>query len=56
MRRGVETVAAGRKDRPYGTFTSYVAYDRTALTLFTDKVASKTGLSRTNSAYSDPAP
>jgi nucleoside-diphosphate-sugar epimerase len=28
MRRGVETVAAGRKDRPYGTFTSYVALDR----------------------------
>ena len=29
MRRGVETVAAGRKDRPFGTFTSYVAFDRT---------------------------
>ena len=29
MRRGVETVAAGRKDRPYGTFTSYVTVDRT---------------------------
>jgi nucleoside-diphosphate-sugar epimerase len=29
MRRGVETIAAGRKDRPYGTFTSYVAFDRT---------------------------
>jgi nucleoside-diphosphate-sugar epimerase len=29
MRRGVETVAAGRQDRPYGTFTSYVAFDRT---------------------------
>lgn len=29
MRRGVETIAAGRKDRPYGTFTSYVALDRT---------------------------
>ena len=28
MRRGVETVAAGRTDRPYGTFTSYVAFDR----------------------------
>ena len=28
MRRGVETVAAGRKERPYGTFTSYVAFDR----------------------------
>ena len=28
MRRGVETIAAGRKDRPYGTFTSYVAVDR----------------------------
>ncbi len=29
MRRGVETVAAGRRERPYGTFTSYVAFDRT---------------------------
>lgn len=29
MRRGVETIAAGRKERPYGTFTSYVAFDRT---------------------------
>jgi nucleoside-diphosphate-sugar epimerase len=29
MRRGVETVAAGRKPRPYGTFTSYVVVDRT---------------------------
>ena len=29
MRRGVETISAGRKDRPYGTFTSYVALDRT---------------------------
>jgi nucleoside-diphosphate-sugar epimerase len=28
MRRGVETIAAGRKDRPYGTFTSYIAVDR----------------------------
>lgn len=28
MRRGVETIAAGRKDRPYGVFTSYVAVDR----------------------------
>ncbi len=28
MRRGVETVAAGRSPRPYGTFTSYVALDR----------------------------
>jgi nucleoside-diphosphate-sugar epimerase len=28
MRRGVETIAAGRKDRPYGTFTSYVVCDR----------------------------
>src|SRR5450759_1308826 len=28
MRRGVETIAAGRKDRPYGTFTSYVTVDR----------------------------
>jgi nucleoside-diphosphate-sugar epimerase len=29
MRRGVETVAAGRKERPYGVFTTYVAFDRT---------------------------
>ena len=29
MRRGVETVAAGRKERPYGTFTSYITFDRT---------------------------
>jgi nucleoside-diphosphate-sugar epimerase len=29
MRRGVETMAAGRTPRPYGTFTSYVAFDRT---------------------------
>ena len=29
MRRGVETIAVGRKDRAYGTFTSYVAFDRT---------------------------
>ena len=29
MRRGVETIAAGRKERPYGTFTSYVSFDRT---------------------------
>ena len=29
MRRGIETIAAGRKERPYGTFTSYVAFDRT---------------------------
>ncbi len=29
MRRGVETIAGGRKERPYGTFTSYVAFDRT---------------------------
>jgi nucleoside-diphosphate-sugar epimerase len=28
MRRGVETIAAGRKERPYGTFTSYIAFDR----------------------------
>jgi nucleoside-diphosphate-sugar epimerase len=28
MRRGVETIAAGRKDRPYGTFTSYLPFDR----------------------------
>ena len=31
MRRGVETIAAGRKDRPYGTFTSYRQVDRTDL-------------------------
>jgi nucleoside-diphosphate-sugar epimerase len=29
MRRGVETIAAGRTPRPYGTFTGYVAFDRT---------------------------
>ena len=29
MRRGVETIAAGRKERPYGVFTSHVAFDRT---------------------------
>ena len=29
MRRGVETIAAGRTPRPYGTFTSHVAFDRT---------------------------
>ena len=29
MRRGVETIASGRTPRPYGTFTSYVAFDRT---------------------------
>ena len=29
MRRGVETIAAGRRPRPYGVFTSYVAFDRT---------------------------
>jgi nucleoside-diphosphate-sugar epimerase len=29
MRRGVETIATGRKDRPYGIFTSYVAFDCT---------------------------
>jgi nucleoside-diphosphate-sugar epimerase len=28
MRRGVETIAAGRTPRPYGTFTSHVAFDR----------------------------
>ena len=28
MRRGVETVAAGRTPRPYGIFTSFVAFDR----------------------------
>jgi len=29
MRRGVETIAAGRNERPYDVFTSYVAFDRT---------------------------
>lgn len=29
MRRGVETIAMGRTPRPYGTFTSHVAADRT---------------------------
>src|SRR5712692_2341496 len=29
MRRGVETVAAGRTARAAGVFTSYVAFDRT---------------------------
>lgn len=29
MRRGVETIALGRTERPYGTFTSYVTADRT---------------------------
>jgi nucleoside-diphosphate-sugar epimerase len=29
MRRGVETIAAGRTPRPYGIFTSYRALDRT---------------------------
>jgi len=29
MRRGVETIALGRTPRPYGTFTSHVAADRT---------------------------
>ena len=28
MRRGVETIAAGRTPRPYGTFTSFIAFDR----------------------------
>jgi nucleoside-diphosphate-sugar epimerase len=28
MRRGVETIAAGRSAKPYGTFTSHVAFDR----------------------------
>ena len=28
MRRGVETIAAGRTSRPYGTFTSHLAFDR----------------------------
>jgi nucleoside-diphosphate-sugar epimerase len=29
MRRGVETIAAGRTPRPYGTFTSFLTFDRT---------------------------
>jgi nucleoside-diphosphate-sugar epimerase len=29
MRRGVETIAAGRTAQPYGTFTSHVVLDRT---------------------------
>ncbi len=28
MRRGVETIAAGRTPKPYGTFTSHAAFDR----------------------------
>ena len=28
MRRGFETVAASRREHPYGTFTSHVAFDR----------------------------
>ena len=28
MRRGVETIASGRTERPYGTFTSYIPFDR----------------------------
>jgi nucleoside-diphosphate-sugar epimerase len=28
MRRGVETIAASRSPKPYGTFTSHVAFDR----------------------------
>jgi nucleoside-diphosphate-sugar epimerase len=28
MRRGVETIAAGRTPKPYGTFTSHLAFDR----------------------------
>ena len=28
MRRGIETIAAGRTERPYGVFTSYVTVDR----------------------------
>lgn len=28
MRRGVETVAAGRTPKPYGTFTSHIVFDR----------------------------
>lgn len=41
MRRGVETIAAGRKDRPYGTFTSYRAFD------CTDEEALKSALAET---------
>jgi nucleoside-diphosphate-sugar epimerase len=41
MRRGVETIAAGRKERPYGIFTSYVAFDRT------DEAQLQTALERT---------
>jgi nucleoside-diphosphate-sugar epimerase len=41
MRRGVETIAAGRKERPYGVFTSYVAFDRT------DEEQLKRGLAET---------
>jgi len=29
MRRGVETISASRTPKPYGTFTSHVAFDRT---------------------------
>ena len=29
MRRRVETIAAGRKERPFGIFTSYIAFDCT---------------------------
>lgn len=28
MRRGIETIAASRRQHPYGTFTSHVAFDR----------------------------
>jgi len=40
MRRGVETIAAGRKERPYGVFTSYVAFDRTDEEQLTSALAS----------------
>jgi nucleoside-diphosphate-sugar epimerase len=39
MRRGVETIAAGRKERPYGIFTSYVAFDRTDETALAEALA-----------------
>jgi 2'-hydroxyisoflavone reductase len=39
MRRGVETIAAGRTPRPYGTFTSHVAFDRTDRDQLADALA-----------------
>jgi nucleoside-diphosphate-sugar epimerase len=36
MRRGVETIAMGRTERSYGTFTSYLASDRTDQEQFAD--------------------